>query len=529
MYNSRKPAKRPPITRDEQLAQALAAPYEEEAPEGDTPPPRGAPAASSGWYPDLNPTQKLIFEDSAQNVLGHGEKGSGKSLGFGHKLVRHAYENDNALVLVVSPSMRAVNEGIWHDLETLILPQWRDGIGLEYTIAKLDPNTKDRHRWIRNRHGGWSKLLMMSVPYAAQVKQRFYGPAPSMVYVDELTNCEGREYWTYPSAQLGRRRGIAGPQQFCASCNPAGPSHWVYQVFFVECVDHETGRHNPRFSVHHVPFSENEHRLPPGYKQQLMDSFKGDPTELQRMLNGEWVDRPTGDGLFKEFYIPALHLKGDFVKGIGLRPKAGYPIHIGYDLGQIWNSITFEQCVTTKNGPVWLIFDEVDHLGEKVLYKKMAWEVIDRMRFWKRQMEYDFKFQHVSDDSAVNQFRPGGDGSYDALDFEREFNKVAAEMGQKSIKILGCPKGDGSVAARIRLFQSKLYQEEVVMSAMCRNAVNMVLTLEADKENPEKPKRGKYLHKFDSMTYPMFKLELGGGTAASVGRVAPSLIRCGSR
>ena len=158
-------------------------------------------------------------------------KARAKSVGFGHKIVRHAYENDNALVLIIAPSMRTGNEGIWHDLETLILPQWKEGMDLEYTQAKLDPNTKDRHRWVRNRFGGWSKLLLMAIPYATQVQARIKGPAPSMVYVDELTNCNGLEYFTYPAAQLGRRRGIVGPQQFCASCNPEGPSHWVYKAF----------------------------------------------------------------------------------------------------------------------------------------------------------------------------------------------------------------------------------------------------------------------------------------------------------
>ena len=187
------------------------------------------------WHPDLNPTQQKIFDDSSRFVLGYGEKGSGKTIGFGHKVIRHAYENNNALVMILSPSIRTGAEGIWHDLETLVIPAWTEGIGLESSSAKLDPNTKDRHRWIGNRHGGWSKLLLISIPYAAAVETRIKGPAPSMIYVDELTQCDGKEYFTYPAAQLGRRRGIEGPQQYCASCNPEGPSHWVYRTFFEDC------------------------------------------------------------------------------------------------------------------------------------------------------------------------------------------------------------------------------------------------------------------------------------------------------
>ena len=94
---------------------------------------------------------------------------------------------------------------------------------------------------MRNRYGGWSKLLLMSIMYSSQVEGRVKGPAPSGVYIDEITNCDGLEYYTYPAAQLGRRRNIAGPQQFCASYNPKGPSHWVYKLFMGHGIIRQAG------------------------------------------------------------------------------------------------------------------------------------------------------------------------------------------------------------------------------------------------------------------------------------------------
>ena len=123
-----------------------------------------APVPQTEWHPDLNKTQQQIFDDASRFILGYGEKGSGKTIGFAHKLTRHAYEEENALVMIIAPSIRTGAEGIWHDLDTLVLPQWEEGIGLEYTASKLDPNTKDRHRWIRNRFGGRSKILLISIP-----------------------------------------------------------------------------------------------------------------------------------------------------------------------------------------------------------------------------------------------------------------------------------------------------------------------------------------------------------------------------
>lgn len=488
------------------------------------PPPRSKPEPVQFWSPDLNPTQQNIFDDPALNVLGYGEKGSGKSIGFGHKLVRHAYENDNALILVIAPSMRTGNEGIWFDLETLILPQWGEGIGLKYTNSKLDPNTKDRHRWIKNRFGGWSKLLLMSIPYAAQVQNRVKGPAPSMVYIDELTNCDGLEYYTFTAAQLGRRRGISGPQQFCASCNPDGPSHWVYKLFW------ESNGDNPNYTKHHVPILENKARLPEGYVERLIEVLRTDPVEYARLIKGEWVDRPTGDGLFKEYYIPAIHLKGNPATGTGLMPLTGFPIVIGYDLGQVFSSVTLLQLIPTKTKTLWIIFDEIDHLGQKILYKKLAWEVIEKMRFWQLRMDYKFNFRHITDESAINQWRPGNGGSFDAWEFEKEYNRELETLGgsdMRPIKLEGCEKGPGSVAARVRLLQGKLFQEEVFVSARCPNAIETLMKLEADKEDPEKPKRSKYLHKFDSMTYPMLKMEMGGSKSLLKKARVPTIIRVG--
>jgi hypothetical protein len=132
------------------------------------------------------------------------------------------------------------------------------------------------------------------------------------------------------------------------------------------------------------------------------------------------------------------------------------------------------------------------------------------MFYWCEKLDYPFTFMHVVDESAVNQWRPGS-GSYDAMDFEREFAKALTDpryskyIKQEEMKMLGCPKPAGSVASRVRLIQTHLYDETLYVSAKCQNAIDMIMHLTADKNDPEKPRKSKWLHKFDGASYGMFR------------------------
>ena len=100
-----------------------------------------------------------------------------------------------------------------------------NGIGLQYTESKLDPKTKASKIWIGNRYGGWSMAILISIPHAKSIEARVKGPAPSFVYIEELTNCESVKYYSYLRAQLVRRRGMGTPPRPTASSPlPGGTS-----------------------------------------------------------------------------------------------------------------------------------------------------------------------------------------------------------------------------------------------------------------------------------------------------------------
>lgn len=449
-------------------------------------------------------------------------------------MVRHCYWEKNALAIIIALQIRSGKEGMFYDLEDLVLPAWRDGnryprfvngaphpkagelcddgIGLEYTSARQDPDTKDRIIWIGNRHGGWSKVLLISIPYPAAVEQRMKSISPSFVILEEVTNMMSSEYFRFPAAQLGRRRDIEGPQQLYASCNPEGPSHWVYKSWYVECVNEDTGQRDPDFVVMHLPVVENLDWVGSSYIEGLHKLYR-DPIEHERMVKGLWIDRPSGSAIFANYFMPELHMVGDALKGIGWKPFKSFPIVVSYDPGPVNFSIHLMQLVFTMGQYKWFVFDELNFVGQYAPTKRVIGNLLRRMDFWNQTCETQFKFIHIGPEDAFNQVR--SDGSYDAMEIEKH--------GKGRIKLRSVPQARNSVVGRVQMIISKFLDETLLISATCGKTLQMFRNLASKKAEPNKyepnlgltPVKGIYLHSFDSLSYAPYYFELHPGALAS--------------
>lgn len=482
------------------------------------------------WSPSLSPTQQKIFDDPSNYILAYGERGSGKTFSLGgHKLVRHCYENFNALALIiVGVRSQATLGGVWHKLQVEILPEWKDGIGLTHTDERQDTQ-KNLYIDIENRFGGHSRVVLISIPYGAFIKDRIKGFEPSLVFVDELTNLDTADYFNAVVQQLGRRQGIHGPQQYLAACNPDGPSHWVYKRFFEEPYDND-GNWNNDYSTYHVPIKENEKNLPLGYYQRILEAVKNDPVEEARMVRGEWIDRPAGDAIFGPYFNKQLHELGDSKTGI--LPNIDYPIICGWDPGSVNNATIFMQLIHGSDKSVWVIFDELVVINRKLPYTSLIPMVMRKMSYWNRKMDHSFRFIHISDNSAFNQFR-AKTGSYDVKDIEEISRSKAETFNLEPIRMKAAPKFSGSVEARVRLTISKLQNEELLMSTQCVNISKMFRNLVSEKPGKHydpniafKPKRSVYVHAFDAMSYPIIFFQ--NNTFTQTGSVTSEIISLGA-
>lgn len=474
---------------------------------------------SEPWIPGLSVTQRKIFDDPSKYILAYGERGSGKTYSLGgHKLVRHCYENFNALALIiVGVRSQATMGGVWHKLQVEILPEWVDGIDLEHTDERQDTQ-KNLYMDVKNRFGGYSRICLISVPYGSFIKDRIKGFEPSLVFIDELTNLDTDDYFNAVVQQLGRRQGIYGPQQYLAACNPDGPSHWVYKRFFEEPYD-EDGNWNSDYSVYHVKIEENIANLPEGYYDRIQEAVKTDPVEEARMVRGEWIDRPAGDAIFGPYFNNALHLKGDAKKG--LVPSKKYPVIVGWDPGAVNNAVIFMQNISSAPNSPWIVFDELVTINKKLPYTTLIPLVMRKMKFWNRTLDFTFKYIHVSDNSAFNQYR-AKTGSYDVRDIEQISRDKADTFDLEPIKMRAAPKFNGSVESRVRITIAKLQTESLLLSAQCTSVKKMFRNLISEKQgrtyDPNlayKPKRSVYVHAFDALSYVLLYYDMPGANIQS--------------
>jgi hypothetical protein len=465
-----------------------------------------------GFSPHLEKTQQEIFDSNARFVLAYGEKGSGKTIACLHKVVRHCYENQNALaIILVRVRSMATKGGAWEKLVNFVLPEWKDGLGLQVSEVKLDTQHNE-YMWIENSYGGWSMVVLVSAPHATQLRERIRGYEPSIAFVDELTSCDDVEYLQAIAAQVGRRLWVEGYQQYIAACNPEGPSHWVYQVWFEEAYNEETGEWDADYAKFHVKIEENKRNLRVGYVEGLEKLYKRDPVEAARMLHGEWIDRPSGDALFKDIWSVQIHVKPSPEKiNERILPNPKYPIIIGADPGATHNAFIWMQNLPIGDRMKWVIFDEIVIIKRRMRYDVLMPAVVRRWATWNKIVGEQLKAVWISDSSAFNQFRPGN-GSFDVLTLEREAFIECQRLNLPRVKFRQAPKFSGSVQTRVRLTMNMMAGNELVVAAACVKMRKTFELLESEPANPREPydpdrgmtpRRSEHLHPFDAFTYPV--------------------------
>lgn len=501
-------------------------PIPPEFPETNSPAPD---TKDNGWWPDLGPSQMKIFNSTQKYVLAHGERGSGKGIGNVHKCARHAWENWDALVIMSAIGLTgATAGGPWHDLVDLVLPQWEQGIGLKWIGPRMD-TSRNAYIKIGNVYGGWSTIMLKSIPSESVISQRFKGTAPSLIFFDELTEAKHPQYVKKLGQQIGRRRGIKC-QQFIAACNPSpeGEDNWVYKMFLEEPEgESDLAYWNKNYFAQHVPMHENkwmDNRE--DYISDLKHQAKDDPTEYARIVEGKWVKQMVGQGIFKDYFMKNIHVKGNAAEGRRFLAQPNLPITVGYDMGDVNQGVVFMQQVPVKDKSVWVQLDELVTIGKKISFQFFVRMILEKMNDIVRrsaavkgltvdQARSQYYFEHISDNSTMRFRAAGGDIEKDLI-----ADMSALEIAENgdvypylvdSIMMMPAPKGDGQVEQRSRLLIDLLQNNRYLADSGCKNTIDMFMNIVAKKDSIFAPDgRSPYKHVLDALTYPIIYYAVNG-------------------
>lgn len=444
--------------------------------------------------PNLSATQlKVYHDDLSKFILVTGGRGSGKTFICLCKCIKHAWENNNALVIVVTNSKGQAEQGCWSELLNLMA-----SFSEEYGIQYQEKTNKgdDSIIIIRNRHGGMSQIALFSASHGIDLQKRFKQRMPSLIYVEELTDFEDSKYFSVLMQQIGRRTGFDKTvvQQYIASCNPKGPSHWVYKIWFVKNV------RNLKYKVYHIPVDENKDNMDPEYWKDILSALEDDVAKA-RALEGKWIDTADSDAVFAEDFLRPVHIIGSGYDIV--RPNPDHPVYISWDPGSVNSAVVFLQRAYAKSGEdVWCAFDAFAYDGEPNSYQDVTLRVLERLDYWEELVGAKLMVTHVADDQIFNQYNAFGGGGYAVDDI------ISSSMGRITHIIPG-PKANNSKAARVMEVRKLLRQNRLFVSHNVEPVVSMFLNLKCDtkngiiNKNSFKKELNTHAHVFDAMSYAL--------------------------
>lgn len=460
--------------------------------------------AQGRWLPDLSPKGFDVFNNYTRYLMVDGPRKAGKSLAIANRVARHLFENNNAIVGIITKTLKNGKVGVWADLTSTILPQWMEAkIGMKWIKEPtMDVATKMSYARIRNAYGGTSEVQLHSLENVWEAEAKFKGTRFSLLWISEADQFEDRIVFDALSDQL-RVVGIPYENhQLIADLNPpeTGTKHWLFNTWFPKLQD------GPQRddSYHRINFTLDDNTfLDPREKADLIAKYSYDKQLYARYVKGEWVE-DVSEGHFADVFVPSTHIVGDVSSPreedheIIVPPKNCIELFSGWDLGDVNHACAIACKRSDNNGnSVFDIIDEAVIIDRKISIADFTETVMEKMQWWEDYMKTNhgadrILWRHWSDNSAW-RYRAASD-VYDEL--------VVRQVSQGRIVLHAVTKGSGSVKQRIGLLKKLLFERRCFISAQLHNVIKMVREMKPGPNRSEPIRDGdKNKHIFDALTY----------------------------
>lgn len=451
------------------------------------------------WIPSLSRKGYLIYNDYHRFLLTHGAKKSGKTLSNLHKLCRHAFEIEGAVICFVHKTVKGAKSGAWRDLITYTIPHWlAANIGFKYTVEpRTEPDTKLNWFRIRNAYGGESEFQLHSLEHAKDAEAKFKNTRFSMVYMSEADQFEDRIVFDTLDDQL---RIVGKPyheHQLIADTNPPedGDRHWIHDLWFkkigIESAEFSNLFREINFTLDDNPF------LDPREVQGLKEKYRHDKHKYGRYVLGQWVRDDTGT-IFENYLRPTFHIQGNVDGSDESKWRYIYPgehcieLFAGWDLGDVNHAAIIGCKRNIGKAASFDIIDELVFIHKKISTARFAELFEQRMDFWEGALKQLYGrdrvvWRHWSDSSAM-RYRSAAD-AHEEL--------IVRQISEGRINLMGVVKGRGSVEQGIDLIKKLFFENRLFISAKCRaliEALQLIKPSDLDSSS-------RFRHPVDALRY----------------------------
>ncbi len=472
------------------------------------------------WYPPINEKQLEIFNDHHRFTLITGPRKSGKTFGIIHKVLRHAFDVNGAMIAIVCKTMKnAKSAGVWV-LLSKALKEWENNCyGFKVVEGpKTTGDTKLSYVKIRNRHGSISEIQCHSLEHAQEVEAKFKSSNYSMFWLNE-----GDQFCTEYAFNILSDSLRMTPQvpfnehQILLDCNPpdTGPNNWLHDLFF-KFKDNkpepgETERaKKARDRVHRivVMIADNP-QLDPEERDDLIERYRKRPGLYARFIEGKWEQDIVG-GHFSDVWDNQSNIIGNVdcpedEKEIAVPTPACSELLGGWDMGESKNhsfhiieKIAKEHPTTGKKIVSFSVIDEYVVIRNYMSIQEFVESCLEKIDHWNKYQQLNHKvtpvWRHWSDTSAFND-RAAADKSDAAIAYEASDGRIILNAA---------PKYAGSNHDKVKLLWQLLYQKRLFVSAQLSATRAMFTNLRSDPHTASHyVKRDDHKHPFDSLAYPI--------------------------
>lgn len=371
---------------------------------------------------------------------------------------------------------------------------------------------------VTNMHGGISKLSLDSLDNEKDVELKYKSRYYTFVYISEAGEFKlGITLSTMIAALRGAGR---SPDDFVllADANPPdeGQDHFLYKFFHELRLSSEVSESEKAiqkcifetvWTMDDNPYMSNEE------KASKRGLYLGDPELYARYIGGLWV-RAIRDALFADVFRIAMHVIGstkDPEPLLLLPSEHCSELVTSHDAGgvnpvsYIMEQIIFHQEFKNINGVTkhrniscFNYLDELAFIGQEIQVSEFTMLMLEKMEQWEKEIGRPITWWHYADRSALD---------VKESIVQRSVSDEMFAVSNGRIRLIGVPKGSGSVGLRLRLWRRLLVENRVLISGIkCPKLIEMNQCIKRGRAEGTIALHSPHKHSADAATYSLVRL-----------------------